>query len=481
MISLPQHRVWLLWVRELIQLGFLVAVLTFAANSAAADWPQFLGPNHDNTSSETGLLDAWSTNGPTQVWEKNVGSGYSAPSVLGGLVILHHRIGNEEIVEAMDAATGKTKWQHKDASQFRDPFGYNNGPRCTPLLASNLCFTFGAEGKLTCLSLADGKLVWQRDTTKEWNVPEPFFGVGSTPILEGGKLIVMVGGQPDSGVVALDPATGRTIWESVGSNTWSSVSTLTAPAIKPYEWRGSEKLASYASPIAATIHGQRHLFCFMRQGLVSLNPTNGEARFTRWFQSPVNESVNAMTPVVQDDIVMISASYYRIGAVALRVKPDGRSFDELWRSPQNSYERDPATGAYPEPVLEVHFNTPVLHEGFLYAFSGRNEPDASFRCVEFRTGRLMWSRNESWPAHSKEQPPVYGRGSAILAGGKLIVLGEGGKLGMFRLNSSRPDEICSWQVPQLRYPCWAGPVLSQKRLYLRSEDRLLCFDMAKPN
>ena len=161
-------------------------------------------------------------------------------------------------------------------------------------------------------------------------------------------------------------------------------------------------LASYASPIAATIHGQRHLFCFMRQGLVSLNPTNGEAHFTRWFQSPVNESVNAMTPVVQDDIIMISASYYRIGAVALRVKPDGHSFDELWRSPQNSYERDPATGAYPEPVLEVHFNTPVLHNGFLYAFSGRNEPDASFRCVEFKTGRLIWSRNESWPAHSKE-------------------------------------------------------------------------------
>ncbi len=481
MISLPQHRVRLLWVRELIVFGLLVAVLKFAANSAAADWPQFLGSNHDNTSSETGLLDAWSTNGPTQVWEKNVGSGYSAPSVLGGLVILHHRIGNEEIVEAMDAATGKTKWQHKDASQFRDPFGYNNGPRCTPLLASNFCFTFGAEGKLTCLSLADGKLVWQRDTAKDWNVPEPFFGVGSTPILEGGKLIVMVGGQPDSGVVALDPATGKTIWESVGSNTWSGVSTLTARAIKPYEWRGSEMLASYASPIAATIHGQRHLFCFMRQGLVSLNPTNGEARFARWFQSPVNESVNAMTPVVQDDIVMISASYYRIGAVALRVKPDGRSFDELWRSPQNSFERDPATGAYPEPVLEVHFNTPVFHEGILYAFSGRNEPDASFRCVEFKTGRLMWSRNESWPAHSKEQPPVYGRGSAILADGKLIVLGEGGKLGMFRLNSLRPDEICSWQVPQLRYPCWAGPVLSQKRLYLRSEDRLLCFDMATQN
>jgi hypothetical protein len=163
----------------------------------------------------------------------------------------------------------------------------------------------------------------------------------------------------------------------------------------------------------------------------------------------------------------------------LRVKPGGKSFDELWRSPQNPFERDPTTGDYQAPVLELHFNTPVLHDGFLYAFSGRNEPDASFRCVELKTGRLMWNHDESWPAHSGGQPPVYGRGSAILADGKLIVIGEGGKLGLFRPNSAKPDEICSWQVPQLHYPCWTGPVLSQKRLYLRSEDRLICFDLTQ--
>lgn len=483
MNSLSRQRVGLPLLPELMVSGILAVsqVILPAAAGERFDWPQFLGPRHDNTSDETGLLDRWPAKGPPQVWEKSVGSGYSAPSVLGGLVVLHHRIGDDEIVEAIDATTGRTKWQHKDPSHFRDPFGYNNGPRCTALLTSNFCYTFGAEGKLTCLSLADGRRVWQRDTAKEWNVPEPFFGVGSTPLLEDGKLIVMVGGQPDSGVVALNPATGKTIWESVGRKTWNGATPLTGRTTKPYEWTGSEMLASYASPIAATIHGQRHLLCLMRQGLVSLNPTNGEVRFSRWFQSPVNESVNAMTPVVRDDIVLISAAYYRIGAVALRVKPDGRSFDELWRSPQNPFARDPATGDYPEAVLETHFNTPVVHDGFLYAFSGRNEPDASLRCIELKSGRLMWSRNESFAAHSKEQPPVYGRGSAILADGKLIVLGEGGKLGMFRLNSAKPDEICAWQVPQLRYPSWAGPVLARKKLYLRSEDKLLCFDLAKQN
>jgi len=131
-------------------------------------------------------------------------------------------------------------------------------------------------------------------------------------------------------------------------------------------------------------------------------------------------------------------------------------------------------------VLEIHWNTPVLHEGFLYGFSGRNEPDATFRCVEFKTGELKWSRDERWRPHSLAQPPVYGRGSLILADRKLIVLGEGGKLGCFALNPNQPQELASWQVPQLHYPCWAAPVLAHKKLYLRSENRLVCLDLDRP-
>jgi hypothetical protein len=91
----------------------------------------------------------------------------------------------------------------------------------------------------------------------------------------------------------------------------------------------------------------------------------------------------------------------------------------------------------------------------------------------------MWSRDERWRPHSGTQPSVYGRGSAILADGRLIVLGEGGKLGLFALNPKQPEELCAWQVPQLHYPCWAAPVLSRKRLYLRSEDRLVCLDLSR--
>jgi hypothetical protein len=201
----------------------------------------------------------------------------------------------------------------------------------------------------------------------------------------------------------------------------------------------------------------------MRQGLVSLNPTNGAVNFSFWFRSPANDSVNAMNPVVSGDLILLSAAYYKIGSVLLKVKPDGKGVEEVWRS----------------TALEVHWTTPILQDGFLYAFSGRNEPDAHFRCVELKTGKVMWDRDESWAPHSTPTPSVYGRGSCILADGKLIVLGEGGLLGLVRPNPGRLEEIARFQVPQLHHPCWAAPVLARKKLYLRSEDHLVCLDLAR--
>lgn len=460
--NLRAQMVWVATMLAALSLAVGAELAGGGAQREGEDWPQFLGPNANGISSETGLIDTWGADGPPKLWGRAVGTGYSAPSVLGNKLVLHHRLGDEEIVECMDAATGRTFWKYAYPSQFVDPYGYNNGPRCTPLLTSEFCYTFGAEGKLVCLELETGKLVWQRDTSKEWNVPEAFFGVGSTPILEGGLLIVMVGGQPNSGVVAFDPRTGRTVWESVGEKNWTGIPMIGWPGERLVTWSPHEKQASYATPVAATMHGERRVFCLMRQGLVSLHPKTGAVDYSFWFRARVNESVNAANPIVVDDLVFISAAYYRVGSVLLRVKPDNAGVNEIWRS----------------TVLEIHWTTPIYHEGYLYAFSGRNEPDARFRCVELNTGKLMWERDEGW-RRSIEPPKTYGRGSAILAEGKLIVLGESGLLGMFKANPNAAEELCRFQVPELNYPCWAAPVLSRKRVYLRSEDRLICFDFAR--
>lgn len=449
--------------RLLLMISSALAITLQLRAAEVGDWPQFLGPTRDGISTETGLLDRWPDSGPPLIWEKSIGTGFSAPSVRGKRLVLHHRRGGEEIVECLDPANGAPIWHYTYPTTYIDPYGYNNGPRCTPLLTADRCYTFGAEGKLLCLDLSNGKLIWERDTAKDWEIPAAFFGVGSTPILEGDRLIVMIGGQPNSGVVALDPSTGRTLWASVGEMNWQGRPMLGWPGDRTVVWKTWDKQASYASPMAATVNGQRQVFCLMRQGLVSLNPTNGAVNFSRWFRAQVEESVNAASPIVTDDLVFISSAYYRTGSLLGRVKPGGQDFEELWKG----------------TALEIHWNTPILLNGYLYAFSGRNEPDARFRCVELKTGKLMWDRDESWPAHSTRTPPVYGRGSAILADGKLIVLGEGGLLGLFKPDPEKPVETSRWQVPQLRHPCWAAPALSNKRLYLRSEDRLVCVGIAR--
>ncbi|HEY3864194.1 MAG TPA: PQQ-binding-like beta-propeller repeat protein [Verrucomicrobiae bacterium] len=457
MVSVAQRGFWLAAV------FLLLAAASHGAQDADADWPQLLGPHANGISAETGLLDIWPAAGPPLVWEHAIGTGYGAPSVLGQRLVIHHRIGDDEIVECFDAATGKSLWHYAYPSHFIDPYGYNNGPRGTPLLTSNLCFTFGAEGKLVCLQLQTGQLVWQRDTASDFKVPEAFFGVGSSPILEGGLLIVMVGGQPNSGVVAFGPGTGKTVWESVGEANWEGVPMSGWPGQQTVHWKAWDKQASYSTPVAATIHGRRQILCLTRQGLVSLDPKTGAVNFSFWFRSQVNDSVNAMCPIVVDDLIFISGAYYKIGSVLLRVNPDGKGVQEVWRGIS----------------MELHWTTPIFLDGYLYACSGRNEPDARMRCVELKTGQVMWDVDERWAPHSTATPEVYGRGSSILADGKLITVGEGGLVGLFKPNPARPEEICHFQAPQLHHPCWAAPVLSRKKLYLRDEDRVVCFNLAK--
>lgn len=274
----------------------------------------------------------------------------------------------------------------------------------------------------------------------------------------------MVGGQPNSGVVAFDPATGKTLWESVGERNWQDQPMVGWPGERTVDWKRfrHDKQASYATPVAATVNGRRQVFCLMRQGLVSLNPTNGAVNLSYWFRARVDESVNAANPVVVDDAVFISSAYYKIGSALLKIGRENRSVEPLWRS----------------TALEIHWTTPIYHDGFLYAFSGRNEPDARFRCVEYKTGEIRWDRDERWRRYGPTLG-TYGRGSAIMADGKLIVLGEGGLLGLFRVDPASPHELARYQFPRLKYPCWTAPIISDRRVFLRSEDRLLCLDFAR--
>ena len=443
--------------------------------SVADDWPWFLGPSHDGHCVEQGLNFDWKNHPPTVLWKKRVGTGYSAPSVVGPNVIFHDRPDRDERVSCFQASDGTTLWEKKDPCDYKDPYRYNNGPRCSPVVTGGRCFTLGPDGKLSCRLQDDGKVVWQKDLQDEFDIPKWFFGMGCTPIFHDGMLIVFVGGQPNSGVVAFDANSGSVIWQHVGRETWQGAETFVPD--KPYTWTGEEMVASYSSPIIATIHGQQHLLCLMRHGLVSLNPQTGEENFHSWFRAKVHESVNAARPVVIGNRIFLSAAY-RLGATLLEVRPDGRSVKTVWKN----------------NTLQAHWSTPIHVDGYLYGFGGRHESEGELRCVRVSDGKLMWKttgfdgdksslvkdRATGQLLEKSTMKPVpypyFGRGSLTRVGKHFLVLGERGTLALCQIDSSGYQELHRISFPEISYPAWTAPVISNERLYLRSEDWLLCVD-----
>jgi outer membrane protein assembly factor BamB len=386
----------------------------------AADWPQWLGPERNGVSTETGLLQSWPKEGPPIVWQREVGEGFSGPVVAGDQLILFHRVGAREVVEGLNAADGKERWKFSYPTGYRDDFGKGNGPRSTPLVAGGRVYTLGAEGRMHCLELETGKMVWERSLNEDYHVRKGFFGVATSPLLESDLVLVNAGGK-GAGIVALDKDTGREVWKATDDE------------------------ASYSSPVAATVDGTRSVFFFTRDGLVALDPLTGAVRFRKHWRSRLNASVNAATPLVCDGHVFLTASY-GTGAILLRVRKD--SVDEVWHS---------------DDVLSAHYGTPVPQGDVLYGFDGRQEEGPRLRCADWKTGKVRWTRED------------FGCGSIVLADGNLIVLTEAGDLVLVEATPSAYHEKARAAV--LSGPCRAQLALADGRLYGRGDRKLVCWNL----
>ncbi|MEX2302057.1 MAG: PQQ-binding-like beta-propeller repeat protein [Bryobacterales bacterium] len=402
---------------------WLALALLIPAVALCANWPQFLGPNRDGVYPGDDIVDAFPGGGPEVVWEKNVGAGFSNPVVANGRLILFHRLGGKEVVEALDAETGKPVWKFEYATAYRDDFGFDEGPRAAPVVSGGQVYTFGAEGMLHCLQFAGGSKIWSLDTHKEFGVSKGFFGAAGSPLVEGQRIFLNVGGGGGAGLVALDKDTGRVLWKATGQG------------------------ASYASPILASFGGKPHLLAFTRAGLVGADPATGEIYFEFPWRARSNASVNAATPLVVDDLIFLSASY-GTGAVLLRVK--GTQLEKIWSG---------------EDSLTNHYSTSVYHDGHLYGYHGRQEHGQSFRAIELRTGKLRWSEER------------FGAGTVTRAGNRLLLMRENGELMMIRATPERFEVISRAQI--LPGTVRAYPALADGLFYARSEKTLVCVKLRK--
>lgn len=389
---------------------FLLFSIFEISTTEAGDWPQILGPSR-NGQAEGETLPKSLPVKPKIVWRTKVGSGYGGPVVVGKKVVVFHRLGNQERIEALDADGGKSIWQADFPARYRGGIDSDTGPRCVPLVQDGKVYVFGAAGDLHCVALADGKKLWTRELYVDYDGDEGYFGAGSTPILIGGKLVVNVGGK-DAGLVALNPASGKTLW------------------------KGTSEVGSYSSPATAKTGAKEQAIFITRMNCVSYDPATDETKVLFPFGKR-GPTVNAATPLIFNGKLFVTASY-NIGAELRSL--EGSKASEVWGN---------------DDTLSSQYTTAVEHKGYLYGIHGREDTrEGHLRCVEAATGKIAWSEDDFGIAH------------AILAGDKILLVGVEGKLALIATDPKKFTSLGSAQfIAAKTRPL---PALSNGKLFVKT-------------
>ena len=419
-----------------------------------AEWPRFNGPLDDATSPETKLLGKWPEGGPRLLWEISKGEGYASPAIKNGKLVLFHRLEGEETIEALDAENGTSLWNFKYPVEYRDRFGYSNGPRASPVIAEDLVLTHGVTAWLTCLELKTGKKIWQRNLAEEFQIPQSFFGKGSNPIVMNEKVIVNVGGSDQRCVVAFGLRDGKVKW--VTRDSWG---------------------ASYSSPVKAVIHGKEVCLVFTggesrppEGGLLVIDPGNGTklARFP-WRASSF-ESANAVPPLALGNNRVFLSECYEKGGVML-------AFDEKFKPMVQWIDK----------TINVHWMTPVLSDGALYGVAGRHQLGAEAFCIDPLNGKPFWRDRMRWSdeINGRSVELELFRGALLKVDGFFLCLSEIGTLLRVAMDKK------GWEIKDktqlfLAPGTWTLPAISKGLLYVMQNEtdrstgkgpRLLCYDL----
>lgn len=396
----------------------LSLMLLAAGPAAALDWPQFRGVNRDGVSAETDLPRSWPEAGPRVVWKRAIGEGYSGISVVGDRLYTMDSDGTAEYVLALEAGSGKEVWRVPAGPKLIDSMG--NGPRTTPTLDGGTVYAMGSHGRLLALKAADGAVIWEVDLPQAFAATRPTWGYSGSPLIDGGLLILEVGGTEGRGVMAFEKATGKVRWGALDGE------------------------AAYSSPVLMTIGGIKQYVVTRRAGsqTVALRP-DGSVLWTH----PGPFSVIASALWIPPDKVYVSGGD-DAGAVLLRIRTEGgkATVEELWKT----------------RTMKNHFNNAVLVGDHLYGFD-----NATFKCLSVATGEPAWAFRG------------LGKGSLLAADGDLlIVLSDQGTLLLVQATPGAYTELARFQA--LKGKAWTAPALANGRLYLRDQDEIAALELKAP-
>ena len=388
-----------------------------AVNSASGEWPQWLGPERNGKSSETGILTDWAANSPRVLWKIGLGDGFSGIAVSGGRAYTMFADGGDEYALCVDAASGRELWRVQTGGEFSDWQG-GDGPRSTPAIDGERAYFFSAGGKLYALDARSGERIWMRDLKNEFNASEPEWGFCASPLIDGNKLLIEVGGRPDKALAALDKMTGRTIWAAQNGK------------------------AGYSSPIIITVDGLRQAIFFTGREILAVDPEDGSLYWKEPWKTSYD--VNAATPVfIAPDRLFISSGYDVGGALyQISVQDGNAAVRQLWFS----------------RGMKNKMNTSICHDGYLYGIDGK-----ILKCLDAASGEEQWKTRG------------FGEGTLIMADGHLLVLSDRGVLGLVKATPERYLSVGEAKV--LEGLCWTVPSLAGGRLFLRNQREMVCLEI----
>lgn len=400
-------------------------------------WRQWGGPNRNFIVNTSGLAEQWPEAGPPVLWSRPLGTGHSAILVDEGRLYTMYRVGNgrakqgpwdaEETVVALDAASGKTLWEHKYPSR-REDFSFGAGPHSTPLIVGDRLFTIGTNKLLMAFDKRTGRVLWSRDFVKDFNSHELLIrpvvktGYGCSPIAYRDTIICSVGG-PGQSVMAFRQSDGAVVWKS------------------------GDFLTSEAPPILITLGGREQLVVFGGGTVNGMDPTTGRILWSH-VHDPGND-LNCGTPLFGADNILFVSSAYRAGSRAIQLKPDGdvTYAEELWFTNR----------------VRFMFLNAIRIGDYVYGTTGDFGP-AFLTALNIKTGQPAW------------QHRGFGRASMVYGDGKAIIMDEDGDLALARL-APEGVTILSEAKKVFDTTSWTVPTLVGRTLYARDREKIVALNV----
>jgi len=433
----------------MVRTALLLVVVGFAPTVRADDWPNWMGPKRDNIWRETGILGKFPEGGPKVVWKAAVAGGYSGPAVAAGKVVVTDYVTKDNVkvdnfdrktysgierVLCLDEATGKEIWKHE--LPVRYTISYPAGPRCTPVIHDGKVYTQGSEGHLFAFDLATGKIVWSHDLKAEYKTKSALWGYAGHPMIDGKKLICLVGGE-GSHCVAFDTATGKVIWKALSS-----------------EERG------YSSPTIVTAGGARQLLLPHPEGISAVDPETGKTLWEVDYAATNGSTI--MSPIVWKDYLYFGG--YSNKNLLLKLDADKPGATQVWRDVKGK-------GISPVNVQ------PIADGNVIYGFDQNGE----LMAVELPSGKRLWSTT----APLVKKPLPSGTAFIVRNGERYFLFNELGELLIAKLTPKGYEEIDRAKVISPsnvafgRDVVWCMPAFANKRMYVRNDNELLCIDLSE--